>query len=337
MLSSIELKTLSKKLDIDIIGFSSIKDIDLYKEDYYSRVLSKIDKKTLYPRNRMDYKDYINVDKVLDNPKSIISIGINFYQKKSMIKDKLNYSITSYGRDYHHVLEDKVKLLLSHLPSNINYFYQIDTKVLDDRFFAWLCGNGFYGKNTMIINPYYGSACFYATIIIDQEIDIVPFTRLDSLCESCNACEVACPTKCLNDYSLNYKSCLSHLTQTKDLVFHPSLNNSIYGCDICNEVCPFNKVTTTHKDFNDVGYIDLEQLLTMSNASYNESLKLKSMGWINKNIIKKNAILSNLSYDRDINSLLSDYHKLLNDKNKSDLLVKAYEKIIHLKEKENEI
>jgi len=332
MLKEEDLRILAKKLDIDIIGFSSIKDIDLYKDDYFSKIQSKIDKNTLYPRNRMDYKDYINVEKVLDHPKSIISIGINFYQKKSIVKDKLNYSITSYGKDYHHVLEEKVNLLLSHLPSSMNAFYQVDTKILDDRFFAWLCGNGFYGKNTMIINPYYGSACFYATIVIDQEIEIKPFIRMDSLCHSCNACEVACPTKCLNESTLNYKACLSHLTQTNTLVFHPSLNNSIYGCDICNEVCPFNKIETNHSYFQDEGTIDLEHLLKMNNQEYNATLKLKSMGWINKNIIKKNAILSNISYDRDIDSLLSDKEMLLKDKNHSSLLVKAYEKIIHLKE-----
>lgn len=339
MITSDLIKAKAYKIGFDLVGFSSVDNIKLYQDNYMQRIDAKFENKTLYPRNKMDYHDYLNVDKMLNNTQTIISVGINFNQHRTNKQaNEITYSKTSFGQDYHHLLSSMIEKLLSELKNEFSFksFYSIDTKIIDDRFFAYLCGNGFYGKNTMIINPTHGSMVFYGTILIDEQILInEDITPLDSLCKDCDLCQSACPTQSLKAYNLNYQSCLSHLTQSKVMVSHHLIKDNIYGCDICNDICPFNQSMSKHTELKDRQVFDVESFIHLSNQEYNELFKPKSLGWLNKNIIKKNAILSLANYQRDLASLKVERALLIKNKG-SDLLIKAYNLLIERREK-NEV
>jgi epoxyqueuosine reductase len=329
-----DIEDIARDLNIDIIGFSSVDDIDLYKKDYLNRIKKKLENNNLYPRNRMDYLDYMNVDMVLDNARTIISIGVNYNQERLEVPNNaVTYSKASFGLDYHIYLERLINQLLSKLENitSFNYYFQIDTKILDDRFFAFLCGNGFYGKNSMIINPKFGSMCFYATIVIDKEVVGIDTNRFACQCGACNLCERVCPNKSLKDYQLSYKTCLSYLTQSKTLVSPFKMGNVIYGCDICNDICPFNKEHTKHDIFLDRQFYLLDDVINLDNYGYEEEFGSKALSWLNKNILRKNIVLSQASFNRDLQTIVQSRNELLKDKNISKLLIEAYDKLIKLK------
>lgn len=281
------------ELGFDIVGFSN----NIKLPEYQKRLEVKQSNHTLYPRNNMHPYDYIDINKLVADAKTIISVGMSYHQKPALKIAGLNgyYTKSSFGIDYHTVIYSKLNELVECLKkeyTDLDYYISCDTKIIDDRYFAYLCGNGFVGKNTMIINENYGSEVFYATIVLNKEFEFQQPELIDSKCHDCNRCEVACPTNSLNNYYIDYSSCLSYLTQSKNMIELNIINDSIYGCDICNNVCPFNNALTKQSAFkNDPGYIDLISLLKMSNSEYKNSFKAKSLSWLNKNIIKKNAIL----------------------------------------------
>lgn len=322
MLASDKLASYIYSLGIDIVGFSSV----IYSQEYYYRLQQRVSSNTFYVRSNYSYKDYIAVEKCLPETKTIISIGLSYHQKPRVKLNKklLSYSKSSYGLDYHKLLYEKMNKIITYLKEEYNeleYYLSCDTKALDDRYFAYLCGNGFIGKNTMIINETYGSEVFYATILIDKEIDFKQPKIIESLCGECQRCEQACPTASLSAYKLNYSTCLSYLTQSKDMIAANAIKSNLYGCDYCNNACPYNQVITSEHSFlKDEGFVAPDVLLKLSNSEYNKMFGTKSLAWLNKNIIKKNAILC-LPNIYDHNEI-SDLYKSLTLE--SDLLKDAF-------------
>ncbi|MDF9866793.1 epoxyqueuosine reductase [Bacilli bacterium PM5-3] len=317
-------------LDFDIVGFTTIKD----NTEYIKRVTSKYNQGMLYPRNKMDYHDYVALDKLIDNPKTIISVGISYHQIQEMECEKLfgKYSKISFGIDYHKIIYEKLKKIEAFLKDNyseVQCYLSCDNKVVDDRYFAYLCGNGFYGKNTMIINQEFGSEVFYGTLITNIDIDFEAKEILESQCGSCSICENNCPTKSLNNYSLNYKSCLSHLTQSKALIKPSIINNRIFGCDECNDCCPYNsKVKQSNAYQMENNCLELIDLIKMSNKEYNETFKEKGFYWLNKNILKKNAVLCLGNYLDEYQMEITQLAKQV----KSPLLIEAFDYILKMEE-----
>ena len=293
MLSYKKLADFLKSLDFDIIGFAKVGDYSAYLK----RVKQRYDDNNLYPRTNMPYQDYVALDKLIEKPKTIISLGLSYHQaSKKSNKEMIGYySKSSWGVDYHKVIYEKLEQVATYLKQyepNSDCFLACDTKSIDDRYFAYLCGNGFYGKNGMLINEEYGSEVFYGTIITNLEFTFEVNDLPESKCGGCKICEEACPTKSLSNYQLNYRSCLSHLSQSKQMISPTIINQQIYGCDVCNDCCPYNlKATVINSCFNDDGYVDLIKVIKATNSEYQELFKDKGLTWLSKNIIKKNAIL----------------------------------------------
>ena len=331
MLTYNELYNYIRSLDFDIIGFSKYSQIN---DEYLTKVNKKDENNTLYPRNNMPYQDYVRLDKLINKPMIIISVGISYHQDKTNNNDNLlgYYSKSSYGLDYHKYIYPKLQQIIEFIDErtdSLESFASCDTKIIDDRYFAYLCGNGFYGKNTMLINEEYGSEVFYGTIITNIDMVIPEVKQLDSLCNDCNLCEKICPTKSLNNYNLNYKSCLAYLTQSRHLISSSIIKNKIYGCDDCNDICPYNKKVTSHSVFkNDSGYVNLIQVIKMSNSEYNNYFKDKSLLWLNKTIIKKNAILCLGNYLPKYHSEILSLAREVKSCTKSSLLIEAFDYIL---------
>lgn len=239
----------------------------------------------------------------MNDCKTIICVAISYNIDKENIKYKDDYKLKtsiskiSWGKDYHKVLEDKLKALSEFISQRYSAKtkYFVDKGPLVERELAYLSGIGFYGKNCSIINKEYGSFICLGEILTN--IYIEPDKAIKELCKDCNLCINACPNGALyNSYKINPKLCLSYLTQQKHLEQedYPKIK-SIYGCDICQNICPFNKLAKNinHDEFIPEewnAYPDAIDLLEMNNNSFNNTFYNTSSGWRGKKIIQRNAI-----------------------------------------------
>jgi len=191
-------------------------------------------------------------DFLLSSVKSIICVGLPYYPSSAgEVQPLWGISRHAWGRDYHLVLKEKLELLGDFLRSltgaGFEYKTVVDSVPLVERALAHRAGLGWYGKNNLLINPYYGSWFVLGELLTNLELE--PDAPLDKNCGSCEICLKACPTGALlAPYQLDARRCVSCLTQSKDDVppgLREKVGRSVYGCDICQEVCPVNRSLTT--------------------------------------------------------------------------------------------
>lgn len=179
--------------------------------------------------------------------KSIISVLYNYYPQEFQ-NTQSDYKISkyAYGKDYHKILKKKLNLLLQEiedLTEKTNARIFVDSAPVLERKWAQKSGLGWIGKNTMLINPLIGSYTFIGEILIDAELE--HDNVINDYCERCTACLRACPTDALDlskPYQMDASQCISYQTieDAEKIDFSPKNKNWIFGCDICQEVCPWN-------------------------------------------------------------------------------------------------
>ena len=202
-----------------------------------------------------------NFDKRLDptklvpGAKSVISLSYNYFPPKKLISEN-NFIISkyAYGRDYHKVLRNKLKKLFTKIRDKIGEVEGrvfVDSAPIHERAWAKLSGIGWIGKNSLLINKNQGSYFFLAEIIcdLDLEYDEPVLNR----CGNCTRCIDACPTDAITKAQvIDANKCISYLTiENKEKIpkeLRGSINNSIFGCDICQDVCPWNKKSVPHNE-----------------------------------------------------------------------------------------
>lgn len=302
-----------KKIGIDIIGFTDSSVLDV-KDLIISR--RKAGKSTEFEEE--DIEKRVNPKLTMESVRSIIVIGLSYNTGFKAKKDyplSGNISMSSWGIDYHRVLRDKMESLIMEMKKEIEFEYKafVDTGPLVDRELARRAGIGFFGKNCSIINKEYGSFIFLGYILTD--IDLKSDMPVNEDCGSCQLCLKACPTGALESpYNLNARKCISYLTQTKEEIprqLRQKMGTSIYGCDICQRVCPKNKDIkhSSHKEFIPSitgGTMDLERLLVISNRDFKRQYGHMAGSWRGKNILKRNAIIAigNMGDEKNIPLLL---------------------------------
>lgn len=188
-----------------------------------------------------------NIFNYFSEAKTVISLGMNYYVGKdqSDLTSDFKFSNYAWGDDYHLVIKSKLFSLLEFIKNkkpNIKGLVCVDTAPIMEKVWAQRAGLGWQGKHTNLISTDFGSWLFLGEIIIDFELEPDdPFTK--DLCGSCTACIDACPTHALGEYELDSGKCISYLTieHRGDFIErHDDLDGWIYGCDICQEVCPWN-------------------------------------------------------------------------------------------------
>lgn len=161
----------------------------------------------------------------------------------------------AYGEDYHKVVRRKLKALVAELKSEIGDFNArvfVDSAPVMERDWAKRSGQGWIGKNTLLIHPKKGSYFFLAEIILDVELEYDPPMR--DHCGTCTKCIDACPTEAISPegFVLDGSKCISYLTiELKSHIpesFKGKMEDWIFGCDICQEVCPWNRFSTPHTE-----------------------------------------------------------------------------------------
>ena len=273
------VKEVAYKLGFDLIGFSEA--VMLNEET--DRLKSWLEKgyfhKMSYMEKNVDKRT--DVKKILSSAKSVISLGINYYKNDEYENgnDLGKVSRYAWGKDYHLIIWDKLKTFseeIKSINSDAELISYVDTGPVMDKAWAVRSGLGWLGKHTNVISREIGSWFFIATVITNLEFEAsIPQT---DLCGTCTACIDACPTNAIIDeYVLDAGRCISNLTiENKCDIpkeFSGKFDNWVFGCDICQEVCPWNNKfakTTTSKEFlsTDNKELNFGEIKELSNSRF---------------------------------------------------------------------
>lgn len=299
-----ELKQAAPELGIDKIGFTTADPFLTMKE----RLIAQRQKgyESGFEEPDIDKRVYPELN--MEEPRSILSIAVAYPSKLSNPPKSQPgayrgiLSRSAWGKDYHHVLRDRLERLESWLQERVpgvRMLSMVDTGALVDRAVAERAGIGWSGKNCSIITPEFGSWVYLGEMITN-----IPFPSDEPVtegCGDCTACIDACPTGALvGPGQLDAKRCISYLTQTKGFIadeWKKKIGNRLYGCDTCQVVCPKNRKLnhTHHPELEpDPELVKplLTPLLTMSNREYKERYGDNASSWRGKKPIQRNAIIA---------------------------------------------
>ena len=330
-----KIDIISEEIGLDIIEVTDSKPLIEYK-DYLRK---RIENNENVEFEESDINKRINPKLSFESVKSIIVVAISYntvYTRKLENKNKLygKLSTISFGVDYHKVLSDKMEILanrLKEIDSNFEYRRVVDTGPLLEKAIAKKAGIGWQGKNTLIINNKYGSKISIGYLLTNIEFEMFEENKkiLDyNDCGDCKICISACPTKALNgDYTMNSKKCISYLTQTKNTIpydLRGKMGIQVYGCDICQSVCPHNigVYLTKFECFlpkKTFGLVDIEELFLMNNSEFKKKYGDMTGSWRGKNILLRNSAiaLANIRNERA-------YKLLIKNINNSSEMVREY-------------
>ena len=247
------IKTEAKKLGFSGCGISKARFLSEEAKNFEKWLSNGYQGSMSYLEKNIDKR--LNPTLLVPGSKSVISLAFNYFPPKKLI-DNNNFIISkyAYGRDYHKVLKKKLKklfFLMREKIGNIEGRVFVDSAPIHERAWAKLSGLGWIGKNSLLINKNQGSFFFLAEIICDLELEYDE--PVLNRCGNCSRCIDACPTDAITKAQvINAKKCISYLTiENKDNIpeeLNDSMNNSIFGCDICQDVCPWNKNSKPHEE-----------------------------------------------------------------------------------------
>jgi epoxyqueuosine reductase len=197
---------------------------------------------------------------LLPGAKSIIVVALNYYPRKPLDDDQLQFAYYAYGKDYHDVMKKRMMDFAHSLGirdireknDGVGYPFRglicCDTVPMLDRYWAWKSGIGWIGRNTSLIIPHSGSFFFLGEIITDMETDSYD-SPMETHCGSCRRCIDSCPTGALcQEFNVDARRCLSFLTiENKDAIpteMASKMGRYVYGCDKCQLACPHNSFST---------------------------------------------------------------------------------------------
>ena len=247
------IKNKAKDLGFSSVGISKARHLH-EEENKFEKWLSKGFQGSMnYLEKNFDKR--LDPRKLVPGSKSIISLSYNYYPKKNIDK-KNNFIISkyAYGKDYHKVIKKKLKILFRSIKEKIGDVEGrvfVDSAPVHERAWAKLSGLGWIGKNSLLINEKKGSYFFLAEIICD--LDLEYDSPVANRCGKCTKCIDACPTDAITSAQIiNANKCISYLTieNKKEIPteLKNNLNDAIFGCDICQDVCPWNKFSKPHKE-----------------------------------------------------------------------------------------
>jgi len=264
------------KLGFSFVGFAKAERMDVEAKRLEAWLNKGLHGQMNYLENHFDKR--IDPTLLVDGAKTVVSFMFNYHNPEKQTDETApKISMYAYGEDYHHVIKNKLKSLLEIINSQIgevNGRAFVDSAPVLERDWANRAGVGWVGKNTLIINPKAGSNFFLAELIID--IELAPDAPMKDYCGTCTKCIEACPTNAIapNGYLLDSTKCISYLTiELRDALpveYQDKMENWMFGCDICQDVCPWNRFATKHSE---LAFEPTEDLLSMKKNEWLEITK----------------------------------------------------------------
>jgi len=225
-----------------------------------------------YMENHFELR--IDPARLVPGARSVITLLKNYYPQQPL-QGELGVSKYAYGKDYHTVIRQQLRTMVEDLQQTIGAFNGrgfVDSAPVLERSWAQRSGLGWIGKNGNLINKQSGSFFFIATLIVDVELQYDdPFAK--DFCGSCTRCVEACPTDAiLPDKTVQGNKCISYYTiELKDEIIPEEMKgkfqNWMFGCDVCQDVCPWNRFSKPH---NEPAFEPLPQLLNLGTSQWEE-------------------------------------------------------------------
>jgi len=259
-----QIATRAKQLGFSFIGFARANQLDHCKNRLNAWLENGYHAEMQYMENHADKR--IDIAKLFPGAKTVISFAHSYFPAKEQDPETLKIAKYAYGQDYHHVLKKKLANILNMITDNGYGSGRIftDSAPILEREWARRAGIGWIGKHSLLITPKHGSFFFLSEIITDAEFPYdAPFDK--NYCGTCTRCIDACPTnaiiapgiidsnKCLSYWTIEHKGEFGTNTPEK-------FSDRIFGCDICQDVCPWNKKSIVHNENSFAPHPDLLSL-----------------------------------------------------------------------------
>ncbi|HEX2866675.1 MAG TPA: tRNA epoxyqueuosine(34) reductase QueG [Ignavibacteriales bacterium] len=291
----------AKNLGFDLIGFTPADELIEETEKLQEWLAKKYNAGMAYMERSIEKRR--DVRNILASAKSVISLALNYYtdEKHSGDPEKGKVSRYGWGTDYHYIIWEKLEELTNKLKSmdpGFEAMTYVDTGPVMDKVWASKAGLGWIGKHSNLITKEFGSWVFLATVITNYDFSFS--SMVTDHCGSCTRCLEACPTGAItSEYVVDGSRCISYLTiENKAEIpedFKGKMEGWLFGCDICQEVCPWNikfpKVTSEEKFLPENGNkeIDLKEVLSMESTDFKVRFRRSPINRAKLKGLKRNA------------------------------------------------
>ena len=285
-----KVRSYAKKLNIDAFGVVSARPMEELREI----LIEKRARFGITPFEEEDIELRVNPKKTMEDAKSVLVFLFPYYNGEEGAQN-----VSKYARipDYHKVVKEyleKISNFIKGEKPDAKCLCFSDNGPLADKFFAYKAGLGFFGKNTLLISEKYGSFCFIGYIITNLLLS--PDQPIEKNCGACKRCIDACPGVAIGEKGLCAEKCVSYITQAKHLTEEQKeilrSQSFVYGCDICQNVCPYNQKIPKTKlpEFSKPMLLDFqkETLDEMSNRAFLNEYGEFPFSWRGKSAIFKN-------------------------------------------------
>lgn len=267
------IKELANRLGFSYCGIAKAQPLDEDAKKLEQWLNKGMHGKMQYMENHFDLR--INPTKLVPGAKSVITLLKNYYPSEQQIPNAPLVAKYAWGKDYHEVIRSQLKLFLAEMNAaigEINGRGFVDSAPVLERAWAVKAGLGWVGKNGNLIHKNAGSFFFIATLIVD--IELMPDDPIaKDYCGTCNKCVEACPTEAiLPDKQINGSKCISYYTiELKDALLPQQLKNQfsnwMFGCDICQDICPWNRFSKPHQE---AAFSPIPAILNLSTSDWEE-------------------------------------------------------------------
>ena len=268
---TILVKQLAKELGFNFCGIARSAKLD----DDARRLETWLSKGMHGSMHYMERYFDLRIDpaQLVPGAKSVITLLLNYFPGEKQAADSPKISKYAYGKDYHEVIRIKLNKFIEYIKSGVGDFHGrgfVDSAPVLERTWAQRSGLGWVGKNGNLINKQMGSFFFIATLITDLELEAdEPFAR--DYCGTCTKCIDACPTDAiLPGKIIDGSKCISYFTiELKEMLIPAEMKNKVenwmFGCDICQDVCPWNSFS---KPTNEIEFTPLPEILNLSTKEW---------------------------------------------------------------------
>jgi epoxyqueuosine reductase len=246
------IKSESKRLGFISCGISKAQFLEEEAPRLEKWLKKNMNGEMRYMENHFDKR--LDPTKLVEDSKSVISLLLNYYPQETQNQTTFKVSKYAYGTDYHFVIKDKLKSLLNFIQEEIGEVHGrafVDSAPVLDKAWAAKSGLGWIGKHSNLLTQQVGSFYFIAELIIDLDLEYdLPTT---DHCGTCTKCIDACPTQAITEpYVVDGSKCISYFTiELKEKIpteFKGQFDDWMFGCDICQDVCPWNRFSKGHSE-----------------------------------------------------------------------------------------